>query len=180
MARDDCVRRWIIRYFPWTIGMLILIGMEAFLLREGLRTDSPNWAADIRWWWVVPAVIFFVAFASGLVKKRRSALRIVLYALCVLVVMTIFVWDRWNVLVEKGEWLKRGQPAKWTRQHSYLPNTQDRSVQKLGQAGRTTWRESVNSPPARPMRPSVYLYSGRRAVEEHGPGWKRESPDWLG
>lgn len=94
-------------------GAAMVLALGAMAWSAGMK-DSNHVGYDIRWVWGLCALA--VAWAAWGARRRPRMTRAVvcLTLLALVLAGVVFVFDRYNVLVEYETWVARGMPEPWS------------------------------------------------------------------
>lgn len=98
-------------------SLLTFIGIRVWVCMP-----TNHWGFDIRFLYIVPALslcYIFYLIIFGIFDKKYI---ITLFASLVFM-LTIYIFDNWNLLVEYEVWIKRGMPNFGQRSQKHLPTS---------------------------------------------------------
>jgi len=94
-----------------SINILFILSITGMALSEDVNHTSLK-PFIFSYLYIIFAITSFIVF---LFKRKNSLIVIFTIFISMLGIFELFIFDRWNVLVNYEEWLFRGMPEKWQK-----------------------------------------------------------------
>ena len=103
--------------FLWQSGAwlcsAVTLTLTALLWWQASIRKSNNIGFDIQIFWMISLIGLVISIAAYYSTRTLTLCITVLFMSALVLAITLFVLDYWNVLVEYDTWLQRGMPDKW-------------------------------------------------------------------